>query len=79
MVLRTQEMTRIRGFWGRLGLSLKPHGLLSSGTKFESIPIPGIFSLPGIFCIILGALLFLALIILGIQLHRWRAEHQGGP
>ncbi|XP_020946904.1 antigen WC1.1-like [Sus scrofa] len=27
-------------------------------------------------CIILGALLFLVLVILGIQLHRWRAEHQ---
>ncbi|XP_043296234.1 antigen WC1.1-like [Cervus canadensis] len=37
---------------------------------------PGILSLPMIICIILGALLFMVLIILGIQLHRWRAMHQ---
>uniref|UniRef100_A0A4X1U7E9 SRCR domain-containing protein n=1 Tax=Sus scrofa TaxID=9823 RepID=A0A4X1U7E9_PIG len=41
-----------------------------------SAPVLGLFSLPGILCIILGALLFLVLVILGIQLHRWRAEHQ---
>ncbi|XP_010840598.1 PREDICTED: antigen WC1.1-like, partial [Bison bison bison] len=41
-----------------------------------SAPNPGIFSLPVILCIILGALLFMVFIILGIQLHRWRAEHQ---
>nr|ACI62161.1 WC1 [Bos taurus] len=41
-----------------------------------SAPDPGILSLPMIICIILGALLFMVLIILGIQLHRWRAEHQ---
>ncbi|KAF5912405.1 hypothetical protein HPG69_004075, partial [Diceros bicornis minor] len=41
-----------------------------------SAPIPGFFSLPVILCIILGALLFLVLAVLGIQLHRWRAEHQ---
>ena len=46
---------------------------------FDSAPDPGILSLPMIICIILGALLFMVLIILGIQLHRWRAEHQGGP
>uniref|UniRef100_A0A8C9QBH4 SRCR domain-containing protein n=1 Tax=Spermophilus dauricus TaxID=99837 RepID=A0A8C9QBH4_SPEDA len=45
-----------------------------AGVRF-STPIPGISSLPGILCIILGALLFLVLIILGIQLHRWRIEH----
>ncbi|XP_057557904.1 antigen WC1.1-like [Hippopotamus amphibius kiboko] len=45
-------------------------------TTSGSAPNPGIFSLPGILCIILGALLFLVLIILGIQLHRWRADHQ---
>lgn len=56
---------------------LKPHGPLSSGTTAGSAPVLGLFSLPGILCIILGALLFLVLIILGIQLHRWRAEHQG--
>uniref|UniRef100_A0AC11AK76 Uncharacterized protein n=1 Tax=Ovis aries TaxID=9940 RepID=A0AC11AK76_SHEEP len=41
-----------------------------------SAPDPGILSLPMILCIILGALLFMVLIILGIQLHRWRAKHQ---
>ncbi|CAN0287855.1 unnamed protein product [Rangifer tarandus platyrhynchus] len=41
-----------------------------------SAPDPGIFSLPVILCIILGALLFTVLIILGIQLYRWRAESQ---
>uniref|UniRef100_A0A8C5ZRD4 SRCR domain-containing protein n=1 Tax=Marmota marmota marmota TaxID=9994 RepID=A0A8C5ZRD4_MARMA len=44
-----------------------------AGVRF-STPVPGISSLPGILCIILGALLFLVLIILGIQLHRWRTE-----
>uniref|UniRef100_A0A8C5ZUY7 SRCR domain-containing protein n=1 Tax=Marmota marmota marmota TaxID=9994 RepID=A0A8C5ZUY7_MARMA len=44
------------------------------GTHSVSTPVPGISSLPGILCIILGALLFLVLIILGIQLHRWRTE-----
>ncbi|XP_060046749.1 antigen WC1.1-like [Erinaceus europaeus] len=41
-----------------------------------SAPGPGFFSLPWIICIILGALLFLVLVILGGQLHRWRAQHQ---
>ncbi|XP_037702471.1 antigen WC1.1-like isoform X2 [Choloepus didactylus] len=41
-----------------------------------SVPGPGIFSLPGILCLILGALLFLVLIILVMQLHRRRAEHR---
>ncbi|XP_058138316.1 antigen WC1.1-like [Dasypus novemcinctus] len=41
-----------------------------------SAPVPGIFSLPGILCLILGALLFLVLIILATQLHRWRAERR---
>nr|UYB00907.1 WC1 [Sus scrofa] len=45
-------------------------------TTAGSAPVLGLFSLPGILCIILGALLFLVLVILGIQLHRWRAEHQ---
>ncbi|XP_047405650.1 LOW QUALITY PROTEIN: antigen WC1.1-like [Sciurus carolinensis] len=38
--------------------------------------VPGIFSLPGILCMILGALLFLILIILGTQLLRRSSEHQ---
>uniref|UniRef100_A0A8C8ZRC8 SRCR domain-containing protein n=1 Tax=Prolemur simus TaxID=1328070 RepID=A0A8C8ZRC8_PROSS len=42
-----------------------------------SAPVPGIFSLPVILCLILGALLFLVLVILGTQLHRWRAERRG--
>ncbi|KAB0346721.1 hypothetical protein FD754_011578 [Muntiacus muntjak] len=44
-------------------------------TTSSSAPKPGTISLPGIFCIILGILLFLVL-IMGIQLHRWRVEHQ---
>ena len=46
---------------------------------FDSSPASGILSLPMIICIILGALPFMVLVILGIQLHRWRAERQGGP
>nr|XP_040137806.1 antigen WC1.1-like [Ictidomys tridecemlineatus] len=44
--------------------------------QFASAPVPGIFSLPGILCMILGALLFLVLIILVTQLLRWRAQRQ---
>ncbi|XP_073079228.1 antigen WC1.1 [Manis javanica] len=44
----------------------------SSGTA----AVAGVLSLPGILCIILGALLLLVLTILGIQLHRRRAERQ---
>ena len=59
---------------------IEPDGpFLSSGIILGSAPDPGIFSLPVILCIILGALLFTVLIILGIQLYRWRAERQGGP
>ncbi|XP_032973527.1 antigen WC1.1-like [Rhinolophus ferrumequinum] len=36
--------------------------------------VPGIFSLPGILSFILGALLFLVLIILVTQRHRWRTK-----
>uniref|UniRef100_UPI004038D6BF antigen WC1.1-like n=1 Tax=Callospermophilus lateralis TaxID=76772 RepID=UPI004038D6BF len=45
-------------------------------TSSASVPVPGIFSLPGILCMVLGALLFLVLIILGTQLFRWRAQRQ---
>nr|XP_003469466.2 antigen WC1.1-like [Cavia porcellus] len=45
----------------------------------SSVSAPGVFSLPVIICIILGALLFLVLVILGTQLHRWRAELQALP
>ena len=48
------------------------------GTRPASNPLPGIFSLPGVLCLILGALLFLVLIILVTQLLRWRAERRGG-
>ncbi|XP_004647245.1 antigen WC1.1-like [Octodon degus] len=46
----------------------------SSGTSSISAPVPGLLSLPVIICIILGALLFLVLVILGTHLHRWRTE-----
>ena len=52
--------------------------LVLLGTRTTSNPLPGIFSLPGVLCLILGALLFLVLIILVTQLLRWRAKHRGG-
>uniref|UniRef100_A0A4W2FY77 Antigen WC1.1-like n=1 Tax=Bos indicus x Bos taurus TaxID=30522 RepID=A0A4W2FY77_BOBOX len=48
----------------------------TAGTRTTSNPLPGIFSLPGILCLILGALLFLVLIIFVTQLLRWRAERR---
>ncbi|XP_010842564.1 PREDICTED: antigen WC1.1-like, partial [Bison bison bison] len=48
----------------------------TAGTRTTSNPLPGIFSLPGVLCLILGALLFLVLIILVTQLLRWRAERR---
>ncbi|XP_045021206.1 antigen WC1.1-like isoform X2 [Bubalus bubalis] len=48
----------------------------TAGTRTTSNPLPGIFSLPGILCLILGALLFLVLIILVTQLLRRRAERR---
>ncbi|XP_066108693.1 antigen WC1.1-like [Saccopteryx bilineata] len=50
----------------------------TAGTKSGPSLVPGILSLPGILCLILGALLFLVLIILAIQLHRWSVERRGG-
>ena len=57
---------------------LQPFSLYFLGTRTTSNSLPGIFSLPGILCLILGALLFLVLIILVTQLLRWRAERRGG-
>ncbi|XP_045151931.1 antigen WC1.1-like [Echinops telfairi] len=62
-------------------------GVRCSGERTTSPPInrgniapsprdSGIFSLPWVLCVILGALLFLVFIILGTQLHRRRAEHR---
>uniref|UniRef100_A0A8C5ZCH8 SRCR domain-containing protein n=1 Tax=Marmota marmota marmota TaxID=9994 RepID=A0A8C5ZCH8_MARMA len=51
-------------------------GVRCSGERTTTPSVPGIFSLPGILCMILGALLFLVLIILGTQLLRWRAQRQ---
>ncbi|KAB1254389.1 Antigen WC1.1 [Camelus dromedarius] len=48
----------------------------TAGTRPRSNLIPGIFSLPGILCLILGTLLFLVLVILVTQLLRWRAERR---
>nr|XP_042103541.1 antigen WC1.1-like isoform X5 [Ovis aries] len=45
-------------------------------TAGTSNSLPGIFSLPGVLCLILGALLFLVLMILVTQLLRWRAERR---
>ncbi|XP_045411162.1 antigen WC1.1-like [Lemur catta] len=61
--------------WGdsdeRTAVPPSPGGAISG-----SAPVPGVFSLPGILCLILGALLFLVLVILGTQLHRRRAERR---
>ncbi|XP_043736734.1 antigen WC1.1-like [Cervus elaphus] len=48
----------------------------TAGTRTTSTPLPGIFSLPGVLCLILGALLFLVLVILVTQVLRWRAERR---
>uniref|UniRef100_A0A8C6FUW5 SRCR domain-containing protein n=1 Tax=Moschus moschiferus TaxID=68415 RepID=A0A8C6FUW5_MOSMO len=48
----------------------------TAGTRPASNPLPGIFSLPEVLCLILGALLFLVLVILVTQLLRWRAERR---
>ncbi|KAM9672371.1 antigen WC1.1-like isoform 2-T2 [Trichechus inunguis] len=48
--------------------------LTIGGTSSGSDPVSDIFSLPVVICLILGALLFLVLIFLGTQLHRWRTE-----
>ncbi|XP_075409486.1 antigen WC1.1-like [Tenrec ecaudatus] len=48
----------------------------TKGNPAPSSPDYGIFSLPWVLCVILGALLFLVFIILGTQLHRRRAEHR---
>ncbi|MXQ98556.1 hypothetical protein E5288_WYG002193 [Bos mutus] len=50
--------------------------LSTAGTRTTSNPLPGIFSLPGVLCLILGALLFLVFVILVTQLLRWRAERR---
>nr|XP_042103524.1 antigen WC1.1 isoform X3 [Ovis aries] len=48
----------------------------TAGTRTTSNSLPGIFSLPGVLCLILGALLFLVLVILATQLLRWRSERR---
>nr|CAI9694029.1 unnamed protein product [Rangifer tarandus platyrhynchus] len=48
----------------------------AAGSRPVSSPLPGIFSLPGVLCLILGALLFLVLVILVTQVLRWRAERR---
>ncbi|DAA29321.1 TPA: WC1-like [Bos taurus] len=48
----------------------------AAGSRPVSSPLPGIFSLPGVLCLILGSLLFLVLIILVTQVFRWIAEHR---
>ncbi|KAM5251219.1 antigen WC1.1-like [Hipposideros larvatus] len=49
----------------------------TAGTRRSRNPVPGIFSLPGILCFILGALLFLVLIILVTQWQRWKTKRRG--
>uniref|UniRef100_A0A667H996 SRCR domain-containing protein n=1 Tax=Lynx canadensis TaxID=61383 RepID=A0A667H996_LYNCA len=51
----------------------RPLVLFSLGTRPGPNPVRGIFSLSEMLCFILGALLFLVLMILVTQLYRWRA------
>ena len=60
------------------GPSPHPVALFSLGSRPVSSPLPGIFSLPGVLCFILGSLLLLVLVILVTQVFRWRAERRGG-
>ncbi|KAM9684647.1 antigen WC1.1-like [Dama dama] len=48
----------------------------TAGTRPASNPLPGIFSLPWVLCLILGALLFVVLVVLVTQVLRWRAERR---
>nr|XP_042103539.1 antigen WC1.1-like isoform X3 [Ovis aries] len=50
--------------------------LTPAGSRPVSSPLPGIFSLPGVLCFILGSLLFPVLVILVTQVFRWRAERR---
>ncbi|XDC54091.1 hypothetical protein R6Z07M_005273 [Ovis aries] len=58
------------------GPSPHPVALFSLGSRPVSSPLPGIFSLPGVLCFILGSLLFPVLVILVTQVFRWRAERR---
>ena len=75
-------LSRAPGYSGTEGFPsqdlLQPSFLFSLGTRPASNLLPGIFSLPWVFCLILGALLFLVLIVLVTQVLRWRAERKGG-
>uniref|UniRef100_A0A8C7CH20 SRCR domain-containing protein n=1 Tax=Neovison vison TaxID=452646 RepID=A0A8C7CH20_NEOVI len=50
----------------------------SEGIRRGPNLVRGIFSLSEMLCFILGALLFLVLVILVIQMYRWRAKRRGG-
>lgn len=52
--------------------------LFSLGTRPGPNLVRGNFSLSEMLCLILGALLFLVLVILVTQTYRWRAKHRGG-
>ncbi|XP_065761837.1 antigen WC1.1-like [Muntiacus reevesi] len=58
------------------GPSPYPVALFSLGSRPVLSPLPGFFSLAGVLCLILGALLFLVLIVLVTQVLRWRAERR---
>ncbi|XP_074044612.1 antigen WC1.1-like [Macrotis lagotis] len=51
-------------------------GERTPGPSIIKVPDSSIFPLLGIFCLILGALLFLVLVFLGIQMHRGRIQKQ---
>lgn len=52
--------------------------LFSLGIRQGPNLVRGIFSLSEMLCFFLGALLFLVLVILVIQIYRWRAKRRGG-
>ncbi|XP_065797987.1 antigen WC1.1-like [Muntiacus reevesi] len=66
-----EEDAGVRCSGARISLPLS-----TAGTRPASNPLPGFFSMPWVLCLILGALLFLVLVVLVTQMLRWRAERR---
>ncbi|XP_045866610.1 antigen WC1.1-like isoform X2 [Meles meles] len=69
-----EEDAGVRCSGGRTSLQ-SPTGGIRRGPNL----VRGTFSLSEMLCFILGALLFLVLVILAIQMYRWRAKHRALP